>query len=130
MEDVVFSLARYAVPGLGIAILAFCAVWLYRRRADSPPAASLLDLTTGDSRPLPHWENAVGRHPRCDIVLGYATVSRFHAVISCRKGGWVLTDTGSRGGTLVNGDILIKSRPLQNGDALTFGSVTFRFITV
>ncbi len=45
----------------------------------------------------------IGRGESCDVLLADPVSSRFHAVIYFEDGNWQLRDTGSRNGTLVNG---------------------------
>ncbi len=45
----------------------------------------------------------IGRGESCDVLLADPISSRFHAVIYFEDGNWQLRDTGSRNGTLVNG---------------------------
>ena len=67
----------------------------------------------------------VGRQ-NCDILLAHNSVSRSHAVLERREGGWLLSDAGSRNGTKVNG-VAIARRLLANRDTLSFGTVTLRY---
>ena len=46
---------------------------------------------------------SLGRSRDCEIMLADANVSRHHAEIRPRGGGWVLTDLGSTNGVSVNG---------------------------
>lgn len=45
----------------------------------------------------------VGRGDSCEVKLTDPISSRFHAVVYFEEGNWQLRDTGSRNGTLVNG---------------------------
>ena len=54
------------------------------------------------------------------IALNSSQVSRFHAVIALENGSIVITDTGSRNGTFVNGTRQHRS-VLANGDTLQIG---------
>lgn len=67
-------------------------------------------------------ENLIGREAACDVVLGPPTVSRRHARITRRGGGYVLEDLGSTGGTWLNGQRLAGSPVvLQEGDRILIG---------
>ena len=48
----------------------------------------------------------IGRNPECDLVLQPKSVSRKHAAILRKSGGFVLKDMGSLRGTFVNGQKL------------------------
>ncbi len=45
----------------------------------------------------------IGRGDSCEVMLTDPVSSRFHAVVYFEDGNWQLRDTGSRNGTLVNG---------------------------
>jgi len=47
---------------------------------------------------------SIGRDPGSDVFLDDITVSRTHAVIDRRSGGWFVRDAGSLNGTYVNGE--------------------------
>ncbi len=66
-----------------------------------------------------------GRHPDSDIFLDDITVSRRHAEITRRPGGYTLRDVGSLNGTYVNRD-RVEEAPLANGDELQIGK--FRLV--
>ncbi|QDV38229.1 ATP-binding protein [Tautonia plasticadhaerens] len=69
----------------------------------------------------------VGRDPRCDVVLPFASVSRRHARISRRDDGFVLEDLGSTGGTLLNGEAILGPSPLRDGDRIGVGGFLLSF---
>jgi hypothetical protein len=64
----------------------------------------------------------VGRLPDNDIVLDDKRVSRYHAELSEKSGGWMLRDTGSTNGTAVNGKI-VKEAVLKPGDRISLGGL-------
>jgi|GEM_PF-715529 len=128
-----FAVIRYVLAGLALAIVLICLVWLARRRKFVPQEAFLFSVVTRDKLPLERCENAVGRSPRCDVVLNYPTISRYHAVIALRREGWMLFDTGSQIGTKISGEPIglrtpwQHGAPLQHGHVITFGSMEFIF---
>jgi DNA-binding NtrC family response regulator len=65
----------------------------------------------------------VGNQADCDIVLEDRRVSARHAEISLREEGYLLTDLGSRNGTLA-GDWRVKQIFLRPGMVLTLGHTT------
>jgi hypothetical protein len=69
----------------------------------------------------------IGRSPECEIFLDDVTVSRNHAVLIERDGGFVVEDQGSLNGTFVNRK-RIESAPLAEGDELQIGKYRMTFI--
>src|ERR1700739_3465764 len=70
---------------------------------------------------------AIGSHPSNDLVLDDTTVSRRHATIARKPGGFELTDLGSTNGTFVNGRRVGDPIALKPGDEIKFGAVRFSF---
>jgi len=71
---------------------------------------------------------AIGSHPSNDIVLDDTTVSRRHATVTRKPGGFELADLGSTNGTYVNGGRVRKPIALKGGDEIKFGSVRMAFV--
>ena len=77
------------------------------------------------------WEGSaqrellIGRHCGCDVVLDEPSVSRRHARLVFRDGGWVLQDLASTNGTTVNGSAVGRCA-LRPGDHLGLGSERLR----
>jgi pSer/pThr/pTyr-binding forkhead associated (FHA) protein len=73
----------------------------------------------------------VGRARNNDIVVPDALVSKFHAFFRQLDGEWALADAGSANGTRI-GDVELvpKGAPekVKNGDRVTFGVSSFRFV--
>ncbi|MCA9294309.1 MAG: SpoIIE family protein phosphatase [Phycisphaerales bacterium] len=93
-------------------------------RAIAGPPVTPVEIVPGE--PV-----TIGRSTQCKVQLSDAAVSRKHVTIEHSRDRWVVTDEGSRHGTLVNG-IAIKSgeaTPIEHGDALTVGPWIFRVIT-
>jgi hypothetical protein len=65
-------------------------------------------------------ELVIGRHPSCDIVVSDETVSRRHAMLTFRDGGWIVQDLQSTNGTRLNGQYVGRCR-LRPGDQLGLG---------
>ncbi len=61
-----------------------------------------------------------------DILLHHASVSRHHAQLECRDEGWLLSDLGSRNGTMVNG-VSVQRTVLVPGDIVSFGRLKMKF---
>jgi S1-C subfamily serine protease len=78
---------------------------------------------------------AVGRHPTCDLSFDPERdldVSARHAVFARSGTRWIVRDTGSRNGTLVNGHPIRGDTILDDTDQVQFGkagpAVEIRFV--
>jgi len=71
----------------------------------------------------------LGRGIAADVVLEDRSVSRRHAVITCREGEVVLLDDRSMNGVHVNGE-RVGQATLRDGDAIALGDVQMRFLVV
>ena len=69
----------------------------------------------------------IGRNPECDVVLQPKSVSRRHAAIVRKDGGFLLRDMGSTRGTFVNGQKLTQPVVLQDGQTIQIGEVLLSF---
>jgi hypothetical protein len=106
-------------------VLANTSSLLHRLRGSVPTASEepgiLLALDwTGGCEGL-----VIGRHPSCDVVVADETVSRRHAQLTFRDGGWVLQDLDSTNGTRLNGQYVGRCR-LRAGDQLGLGERLLR----
>lgn len=78
--------------------------------------------------PLTKEITNLGREAINEIVINDPEVSRRHARISMRQGGYVVEDLGSTNGTFLNGRRVTAPTPLYQGDTLELGpstSITF-----
>lgn len=121
------SIGRWLLPVLGALIIISCSTVLLKKNPKPNLLGFVINTANGDRMPLNNFETSIGRSSMCDIVLGYNTVSRFHAVIARRRGRWVIFDTNSKTGTFVNKDRVIERKYLENGDTLVFGNAVFKF---
>jgi len=102
--NVYIAILRFAGPLLMGLILWRCGKPLLSFRRE-PEIWAWLRLADGNSLPVTHWENVVGRSKRSDIVIDLPTVSRNHAVLTrYDDGSWTIADAGSKGGVIVNGE--------------------------
>lgn len=67
----------------------------------------------------------IGRALACDFTLADLSVSRWHAKLHREEEHWMLSDLGSTNGTRLNGWRVTTGVPVQPGDRVSFGSVTF-----
>ena len=70
----------------------------------------------------------IGRGAENDIVLVSDSVSRRHARIEARAGGYTIADSHSTNGTYVN-DELIDEQPLDRGDQIKIGDTIMKFLS-
>ncbi|MED5465869.1 MAG: FHA domain-containing protein [Myxococcota bacterium] len=68
----------------------------------------------------------VGRSVSNEVIIEHPSVSRVHAVIQFKNGGFHVTDKESNNGVLLNGARVSES-PLNIGDQIAFGDIVFRF---
>lgn len=76
---------------------------------------------------------SIGRAANCDIRFDreYQEVCRHHALIECSDLDYIYIRNASiYNPTLLNGTPLYDKRLLEDGDELTFGSITLTFHTV
>jgi FHA domain/Cysteine-rich secretory protein family len=73
-------------------------------------------------------KTSIGYAKDNDIVLDASTVSRYHAMIRRRIGGYTLTDLESTNGTFVNGLRIKNPTGLKRGDDVRFGEARFAFL--
>ncbi len=82
---------------------------------------------TGQLFTLERDVTIIGRNPECDVVLQPKSVSRRHAAIVRKEGGFLLRDMGSTRGTFVNGMKLANPVMLQDGNTLQIGELLLTF---
>lgn len=94
-----------------------------------------LIVVRGPKRGLAFWLDRermlIGREALCPIFLDDASVSRQHAEITRRDGGWWLSDLGSKNGTQVNERAVRgEAVALADGDLLLLGAIGLQFLQV
>jgi hypothetical protein len=98
-----------------------------REGPEGLPAASLV-LSGGRRVVIGAEPLVIGRLPDCAVVIADQNVSRRHAEVRRRGGAVVLVDLGSTNGTRING-VPVREQRLVDGDDITVGTTTFRFVT-
>jgi hypothetical protein len=76
----------------------------------------------------PDKEFFIGRNDTCSIEIKEPRVSRLHAKIRPEKGGYILYDLVSKGGTVVNGKKIQRHR-LRHNDRIAIGYTEITFKT-
>ena len=77
--------------------------------------------------PVCKAEFIVGRSHECDLVVPHASISRQHAVIRFQSGQFLLADLNSKNGVQVNNRRALDPTPLNDGDVVQFGDVSYTF---
>lgn len=127
MKEILNEIYRYLIPALCIIIAAYCVKHLLSSRAPKVTPAYFYDEQNGKEYVITNWETSIGRSNACDVVLNYASVSRFHAVISKHKKGWIVTDTHSSSGTYVHNKRIEEPTVINDGDVVSFGGISLQF---
>ncbi|MDR1629433.1 MAG: FHA domain-containing protein [Oscillospiraceae bacterium] len=121
-----FFMRMVLIVAVGI-VLFFCLSFLFKKSHGKMVLAQLINTVNGDRVDITSWESAIGRAKTCDVVLNYAAVSRFHAVLARRNKGWIIFDTHSKTGIQVNGKHVNKQAYVYDGDIVTVGNVVMCF---
>lgn len=115
------AIARWVFVALALFILSKAIVSLLSAKSPSEIWA-YLKMPDGKVMPLTHWENVIGRAGSSDIVINIMTVSRNHGtLIRDQFGDWYYNDLGSKSGSMINGNSVYKSTPVEMGDTITIG---------
>jgi hypothetical protein len=101
----------------------------------TPPAQPVVPATAGGDHltifapdgpvPVTGARVTIGRGKSNDVVLHDSSVSREHAEVVPRGGGWVLRDLDSTNGVVANGT-KVREHELKAGDKVVFGNVSVR----
>lgn len=119
---------RIALPVLAVIIVATCVISLFRNRPRLHKMAQLVDQNNGSIIDIDRWEISIGRSKSNDVTLPGTSISRFHAVIAKKRNEWVITDTFSKEGVLVNGEKIEERAVIEDGDIITIGSFPLKFV--
>ena len=132
------ALGALLLGGGGVAMLGIALADRKRRarrsgrstRSIRSPAAELEPVAGLGGGAVPLWDHPItcGRDPGLDVRLPETDleVSRVHANLLPRDGGFVLENRG-RNGTEVNDELVTATRPLEDGDRIRMGSVELVF---
>lgn len=108
-------------------VLIISAVSLFIKPAKRTIRASLVEASTGHIIDISQSETSIGRAKSCDIIISDMSVSRFHAVLSRRSSGWMIFDTNSTAGIIVNNKQIEKKTFLEDGDSIILGKSEYIF---
>ncbi len=117
------TINRWLFVVLAIYILLRAILSLLKSRNPSEIWAYIQDQD-GNTTPISHWENVLGRSRSCDIVCDDPGVSRNHGTLMRNHdGSWTYTDLHSKNGSYINGEkIHRETATLHAGDVLTIGA--------
>jgi hypothetical protein len=77
--------------------------------------------------PINGMVHTVGRHPRNDLILTDATVSRFHITLYARADDWMVVNHASVNPLLLDGEVVLKEHRIHDGSDLTLGGCHIYF---
>lgn len=126
--DLAIVALRILMPVYAIIIIYQCYAAMRRRRRPEKPLVTLYNTVTGLKLPVIFWENSIGRSRASDIVVDDPAVSRNHCVLLRRASGWYICDTGSKGGTYVNGEEAVGRTRVLIDDVISVGNSQFQFL--
>ena len=123
--DFFTTVSRYALLIIALYVVVRVVVSMFFKKASDPIRGRLVNEITGEVITLRDRECSVGRNKTCDIVLGFDTISRLHAVIAFRNKGFMIFDTNSKAGVTVNGEMIKKKANIYDGDRVGFGGLEY-----
>lgn len=126
--DLAIVALRILMPVYAIIIVYQCYAAMRRHRRPEKPLVTLYNTVTGLKLPVIFWENSIGRSRASDIVVDDPAVSRNHCVLLRRASGWYICDTGSKGGTYVNGEEAVGRTRVLIDDVISVGNSQFQFL--
>ena len=69
----------------------------------------------------------IGREPGNDVYVDDNQISRFHALVRCNEGEYVILDLGSSNGTFVNDKPVSAPTLLRDNDVIKLGTARLVF---
>ena len=119
---------RYILPIFAVIIIATCVISLFRNRPRLHKLAQLVNENDSSVIDIDRWETSISKSKSNDIVLPQEDISRFHAVIAKKQKEWVITDTFSKTGVLVNDERVEGQAVIEDGDIITIGTIPLKFL--
>ncbi len=127
LTEIYTMVARWIFPILAVLIVIRCFLPLLQERKSST-VWGYLAMRDGTRLPLKHWENSIGRSRLSDIVVEPSFVSRSHAVLTFRDGGWYIADLNSKNGVEVNGEKIEKPEKVRHGDSISIAGLKMELL--
>ena len=128
MEGFILSLttvSRYALLIIALYVVVRVVLAIFFKKATNPVRGRLVNDVTGEVITLRDNETSIGRNKACDVVLGFDTISRLHAVMAFRNKGFMVFDTNSKSGVTVNGEKIKNKANVYDGDRVGFGGLEY-----
>ena len=124
-SNVYIALLRIIAPVLMVLILWRAGKPLLSFKKE-PEIWAVLRFSDGTAKPVTHWENIIGSHPKSDLVIPLGTISRNHAVLTrYDDGSWTISDADSKNGVKVNGQ-LVTICAIEPEDVIDLGGLTMQ----
>ena len=98
------TISRYSLLIIALYVVFRVVLSMFFKKATDPIRGRLINEITGEVITLRDRECSIGRNKTCDVVLGFDTISRLHAVMAFRNKGFMIFDTNSKSGVTVNGE--------------------------
>jgi len=123
--DAFVTVSRYALLIIALYVVVRAVLAMFFKKASNPIRGRLVNEITGEVITLRDNELSIGRNKTCDVVLGFDTISRLHAVLAFRNKGFMIFDTNSKSGVTVNGEKIKSKSPIYDGDRVGFGGLEY-----
>ena len=124
-SNVYIALLRVIAPVLMVLILWRAGKPLLSFKKE-PEIWAVLRFSDGTAKPVTHWENIIGSHPKSDLVIPLGTISRNHAVLTrYDDGSWTISDADSKNGVKVNGQP-VTICAIEPEDVIDLGGLTMQ----
>lgn len=111
---------------MGALITYYCLRSLFENISPEYPLVAFYNQTNKQKIPILYWENSIGRDKHSDIVINSPMASRNHAVFCRRNEGWIISDTNSKCGVLLNGEKISKSETVYIDDVVEIGGEEYK----
>lgn len=123
--DAFITVSRYALLLIALYVIVRVILAMFFKKATNPIRGRLVNDITGEVITLRDNEISIGRNKTCDVVLGFDTISRLHAVMAFRNKGFIIFDTNSKSGVTVNGERIKRKSTVYDGDVIGFGGLEY-----
>ena len=116
---------RYVMLGILLFVTLRLLIALFSVKVTDPVRGRLINSVSGKAIPVYDRELSLGRNKKCDVVLPFDTISRLHAVIAYRNKGFMIFDTFSKSGVLLNGKKIEGKSYIKDGDVIGIGGLEY-----